>query len=87
MNLTGGQHCIAVYAILKLANDTKLHILATKHKNKTYSEHLIHSDDYVLKLTPLESMMSRADLTQELYLKHGQVWNELIPLSLIIITQ
>jgi hypothetical protein len=39
--------CIDAYAVLEWANDTKLHVFATKHKANTYSEQLIHSDDCV----------------------------------------
>jgi hypothetical protein len=39
--------CIDAYAVLKWANDTKLHVFSTKHKANTYSEQLIHSDDCV----------------------------------------
>jgi hypothetical protein len=39
--------CIDAYAVLEWANDTKLHVFATKHKANTYSEQLIHSDDSV----------------------------------------
>jgi hypothetical protein len=49
VNLTGGVNleCIDAYAVLEWANDTKLHVFATKHKANTYSEQLIHSDDCV----------------------------------------
>ncbi len=40
-------NCIDVYAVLERANDRKLHLFATKHEAKTYSEHLIHSHDDV----------------------------------------
>jgi hypothetical protein len=39
--------CIHAYAVLEWANDTKLHVFATKHKANTYSEQLVHSDDCV----------------------------------------
>jgi hypothetical protein len=39
--------CIDAYAVLEWANDTKLHVFATKHKANTYSKQLIHSDDCV----------------------------------------
>jgi hypothetical protein len=39
--------CIDEYAVVESANDTKLHVFATKHKANTYSEQLIHSDDCV----------------------------------------
>jgi hypothetical protein len=39
--------CIDAYAVLEWANDTKLHVFATKHKANTYSEQLIHLDDCV----------------------------------------
>ncbi len=40
-------NCIDVYAVLERANDTKLHVFATKHQANTYSEHLSHSRDDV----------------------------------------
>jgi hypothetical protein len=39
------QKCIDASAVLEWANDTKLHIFATKHKANTSSEQLIHSGD------------------------------------------
>jgi hypothetical protein len=39
--------CIDAYAVLEWANDTKLHVFATKHKANTCSEQLTHSDDCV----------------------------------------
>ena len=47
-NLSGvNLNCIDVYAALERANDRRLHVLATKHEDNTYSEHLIHSHDDV----------------------------------------
>ena len=43
-------NCIDVYAALEWANNTKLHILATKHKAITYTEHLIHFNYYALNM-------------------------------------
>ena len=40
-------NCIDVYAVLKRANDRKLHVFAMKHKANMCSEHLIHSHDDV----------------------------------------
>ena len=44
-------NCIDAYAVLEWVNNTKLQILATKHKANKYSKHLIHNDNFVLILS------------------------------------
>ena len=52
--------CIGDYAAQKWKNDSKLHIVSTKHKADTHNEHLTHSDDCVSSLSwpPLKYMTS-----------------------------
>ena len=60
---------IDFYAVLKRANDRKLHVFATKHEANTQREHLIHSHDDVSiwSRPPLNFMTSHE--TQELAAK------------------
>ncbi len=59
-----------VYAVLKKANDKKLHVIATKHEANTYSEHLVHSRDDVsnIELTP-----------------HWNLWRHMKPKNTIVL--